>query len=79
MCHSTGSDVDPNVTEQRAVPRTGMGALLYGLSLTFEATIRSSRFQRLACTDPQTETRAPVSAMGVARLLSSHGSLLHYV
>ena len=33
-CHSTGMDVVPNVTAQRAVPRTGMGELLYGFNFT---------------------------------------------
>ena len=69
MCHSTGTDLAPNVTEQRAVPVTGIGSLLYGLSFTCEGIIRPSRFHRFARCVPQTDTLAPVSAMGELRQL----------
>ena len=64
MCHTTGMEVEPNVTAHLAVPSTGMGELLYGLSLTFEGTIRCMRFQFCAWVLPHTETLAPVSAIG---------------
>jgi hypothetical protein len=65
MCHSTGTEVEPNVTAQRAVPRTGIGELLYGFSFAVEGIIRPRRFQRLAWMVPHTETFAPVSAIGL--------------
>ena len=44
MCHSTGIDVSPKVTAQRAIPYTGIGSLLYGLILMDDGTILSSKF-----------------------------------
>ena len=69
ICHSTGIDIEPNVTAHLATPKTGIGVLLYGFNLTFDGTMRLRRFQRLAWTEPHTETLAPVSAIGVPTLL----------
>ena len=33
MCHTTGMEVEPNVTAHRASPCTAIGLLLYGLCL----------------------------------------------
>ena len=69
MCHSTGTDVCPNVTSQRAVPRIGIGALLYGFNFVFDGVIFDSRPHLLASFVAQTDTFAPVSAVGEARWL----------
>ena len=69
MCHSTGTDVDPNVTAHQATPSSGIGELLYGFNFTWLRIIRVSIFQRFAWTLPHTETFAPVSAMGFAKEL----------
>ena len=40
MCHSTGTEVVLNVTAHRAVPRTGIGELLYGFKFFVEGIMR---------------------------------------
>ena len=61
--HSTGIDVDPNVTAHRATPSVGTAGLLYGFIRTGVGTILCSKFHLEASAFPHTLTRAPVSAV----------------